>query len=274
VYGEQSQLLGEYKASLIANYETVYLGSTPVAVLTQSRTGTTAADYVYTTAVNYAYADQIDTVRAIVRASDNKLRWRWDAADPFGVSAANETPAGLGAFKYPPRFPGQVYDQETNLHYNVHRDYDPQTGRYVQSDPIGLAGGINTYAYVGGNPIGLTDPEGLWPTSATMSGVRNDMSLDDSARFGAPTRAAITAGLVTSAAAATVAATAVTGGVCYAAIPAEARAAVSLLRALAREPTVYVPGAVPPPIPPVPPLIISVPVRRGDIVSVPNPIKK
>jgi RHS repeat-associated protein len=160
VYDEQSQLLGEYNASLIANYETVYLGSTPVAVLTQSRTGSTAADYVYTTAVNYAYADQIDTVRAIVRASDHKMRWRWDAADPFGTSAPNQNPAALGTFKYHPRFPGQVYDQETNLHYNVNRDYDPQTGRYVQSDPIGLAGGVNTYGYVDGSPAGRFDPTG------------------------------------------------------------------------------------------------------------------
>jgi RHS repeat-associated protein len=73
----------------------------------------------------------------------------------------DENPSELGAFDLTLRLPGQYYDRETNLHYNTFRDYSPEIGRYVESDPTGLLGGVNTYGYVRGNPLKFADPIGL-----------------------------------------------------------------------------------------------------------------
>jgi RHS repeat-associated protein len=104
------------------------------------------------------HTDQLNTPRKVTsNASTPVLRWKWDPT-PFGEGTPSE-PAG--AFKYNLRFPGQYFDSETNLNYNYFRDYDPAIGRYVESDPIGLIGGLNTYRYVGASPLRRTDKSGL-----------------------------------------------------------------------------------------------------------------
>jgi len=107
----------------------------------------------------FIHTDQLNTPRAITNANGTMV-WQWDS-DPFGKEPADEQPAGQPAFTSNLRFPGQQFDRESNLHYNYYRDYDPQVGRYLQSDPIGLRGGVNTFAYVQGNPVSFVDPSGL-----------------------------------------------------------------------------------------------------------------
>ena len=82
----------------------------------------------------------------------------WSAeADPWGNILAEENPKQMAQLL---RLPGQWYDEESGLHYNRHRYYDPQQGRYITRDPIGLAGGWNVYQYPLA-PISKIDPLGL-----------------------------------------------------------------------------------------------------------------
>jgi RHS repeat-associated protein len=105
-------------------------------------------------------AKYLNTPRLVADATGTTV-WRWDQAEPFGSNPADEDPdANSVAFDLPLRLPGQRYDQETALHYNYFRDYDPSLGIYKQSDPIGLSGGLNTYVYAA-DPITQVDPSGL-----------------------------------------------------------------------------------------------------------------
>ncbi|GAB3254655.1 RHS repeat domain-containing protein [Chitinimonas naiadis] len=137
--------------------EYIYLADTPVAVIDADQS------------VRYIHSDHLGTPRLLTNASQ-KAVWAWQG-EPFGADQANEDPESTGTkYSFNLRFPGQYYDVETGNHYNLNRDYDPKVGRYVQSDPIGLAGGINTYAYALGNPLTYIDPLGLASTLDDCAG--------------------------------------------------------------------------------------------------------
>jgi RHS repeat-associated protein len=88
--------------------------------------------------------------------------WSRPQREPFGVSPPDENPSGLGAYKYRVRESNYYFDEETANSYAVLRDcYVPDLGRFCQSDPLGLAGGINTYVYVRSSPLSTNDPSGL-----------------------------------------------------------------------------------------------------------------
>jgi RHS repeat-associated protein len=151
------RLLGEYRlphGNVIREY--VWLHDVPVAVVADEYAGTSRAEGV---PVFFVHADHLNTPRVVVDRA-GALRWSW-LAESFGHSRPTESFAGSRAFVLNLRMPGQCFDAESGLRHNWHRQYYASVGRYTQSDPIGLAGGINTYAYVENNPLSFTDPEGL-----------------------------------------------------------------------------------------------------------------
>jgi RHS repeat-associated protein len=152
-YDESGHLIGEYDVKGALIQEIAWLGDTPVATIRNEACGLS---------VFYIHTDHLNTPRRISRRSTADIVWSWES-DPFGSAGPNENPSGLGTFPFNLRFAGQYFDVETGLNQNYFRDYDPQVGRYVESDPIGLRSGINTYAYARGNPVRLFDRYGLLP---------------------------------------------------------------------------------------------------------------
>jgi len=127
---------------MIAEY--IYLGDQPLAMITKP---------AETEIVSYFHNDHLGT--PLILTNDNQtIVWK-AAYTPFGGADIS-----VQTVENPFRLPGQYYDSETGLHYNYFRYYNPQTGRYITPDPIGLEGGINLWLYAFNNPLNWIDPLG------------------------------------------------------------------------------------------------------------------
>lgn len=151
VYDETGRLVGQYTAAGAPIQQYVWMDDQPVGVISSDT-------------LLYVEPDHLGTPRAVIDPVQQKAVWTWDlASEAFGATLPNVDPDADGtSFVYDLRFPGQRYDSITGLHYNYYRDYAAGSGRYVQSDPIGLAGGISTYSYVGADPLSVVDVYGLF----------------------------------------------------------------------------------------------------------------
>lgn len=133
-----------------------------------NQTGQMLAEYIYLgdqllamvkpgEIVYYYHNDHLGTPQILTNETGS-IAWK-AVYTPFG-----EAVVSIATVENPFRFPGQYYDQETGLHYNYYRYYNPPTGRYLTPDPIGLEGGINLFTYVANNPVIFVDPLGLCPS--------------------------------------------------------------------------------------------------------------
>jgi RHS repeat-associated protein len=139
-----------------------------------SETGQMLAEYIYLgdqiiamirpgEQIFYYHNDHLGTPQIL---TDETGMVSWKAV----YAAFGETEVSIEMVENPFRFPGQYYDQETGLHYNWHRYYEPKTGRYLTSDPIGIDGMINLFAYVQNNPINRSDKLGLFDDGINANG--------------------------------------------------------------------------------------------------------
>ena len=185
IYDENGQLIADYinKNNVWSVSEYVYLYDKPVAIIRDS-------------SIYHIQTDHINTPRSITKAIDGSLVWSWENKEVFGNNLPNEN-LSANIFKFNLRFMGQYYDEEKGTSYNYHRDYASGMGRYIQSDPIGLAGGVNTYGYVSGNSLTRVDPLGLQLLDlTTIAGLRRNTTLDDAVKAGEFTRRVIMPSIV------------------------------------------------------------------------------
>ncbi|NUF49913.1 RHS repeat domain-containing protein [Gilliamella sp. ESL0250] len=127
---------------------------------------TVANQTLQTASYHYLITDHLGTPQLAIN-NQGQQTWKMHS-DAFGnavLDPNNQITLNL-------RFPGQYYDKETGLSYNYFRDYNPKIGRYIQSDPIGLNGGINTFSYASGNPLLYRDPLGENPAALLFGGIR------------------------------------------------------------------------------------------------------
>ncbi|NUO75851.1 MAG: RHS repeat protein [Lysobacter sp.] len=154
VYDESGRWLGDYDTTGKALQQAIWLDDLPVGLLAGSGANQK---------LHYIEPDHLGTPRAVIDRSRDVAIWTWALqGEAFGNSPPNQDPdLDSTNFVFDMRFPGQRYDAATGLNYNYFRDYDAGSGRYVQSDPIGLAGGSSTYAYALGMPTSAKDNLGL-----------------------------------------------------------------------------------------------------------------
>ncbi|WP_368457153.1 RHS repeat-associated core domain-containing protein [Microbulbifer sp. TYP-18] len=160
-YGLGGQYLGETRytsngTDIQSRIDYIYLDNIPVAQIKVVYD----EGQIQSTTLTYLHTDHLNTPRIGTNSSE-AIVWRWDS-DAFGRLTPDTDPDNdTNPTTVNLRFPGQIKGGEAPYYYNYFRDYDPTTGRYLQSDPIGLNGGINSYGYVNGNPIKMFDPLGL-----------------------------------------------------------------------------------------------------------------
>ncbi|MEQ7926622.1 RHS repeat-associated core domain-containing protein [Xanthomonas citri pv. malvacearum] len=151
LYDEAGHWLGDYDSNGAPKQQAIWLDDLPVGLLANANK------------LHYIEPDHLGSPRVVIDPTRDVAVWTWSLkGEAFGNTAPNQDPDGDGAaLVLDMRFPGQRFDAASGLNQNYFRDYEAATGRYGQSDPIGLSGGIATYSYTEGSPLSKSDPFGL-----------------------------------------------------------------------------------------------------------------